>query len=174
MPGNVLNNSSVSCEDSLSVNDLVLLGGGVDVPEADGVVVTGREEMSVEVGVPREAVALLLMTSQPQVGLALATWIRLARVFGVIKHEDIAAGSLGGDDAGVLGHVPGPVHLPLVVDLDLNLKLARDRAKPSKLSLLIVIMGGVKLGVLVGELHAGNQQVVLLVARVRSKDQPFT
>ena len=126
VPGNVLNNSSVSCEDRLGIDDLVLLGGGVDVPEADGVVVAGGEEVSVEVGVPGEAVALLLVTSQPQVGLALATWIRLARVFGIVKHEHVAARGLGGDDARVLGHVPGPVHLTLVVDLDLNLNLARD------------------------------------------------
>ena len=47
MPGDILNNGSVSCKDCLGVNDLVLLGGGVDVPQADGVVVTGREEVSV-------------------------------------------------------------------------------------------------------------------------------
>ena len=41
MPGDILNNGSVSCEDRLGVNDLVLLGGSIDVPQADGVVVTG-------------------------------------------------------------------------------------------------------------------------------------
>lgn len=130
--------------------------------------------MSIQVGVPGEAIALLLVTSQPQVRLALATWVRLAWVFGVVKHEHIAAGRLGGNDARVLRHVPGPVHLSLVVDLDLDLDLARDGAKPTKLALLVVVMGRVELGILVGQLHTGNQQVVLLVTRVRSKDQPFT
>lgn len=52
------------------------------------------------------------------------TW--LGGVFGVIKDQDIAGGSLGGDDAGVLGHVPGSVHLSLVVDLDFNFNFSTD------------------------------------------------
>ena len=112
------------------------------------------------------------MTSQPQVWLALSTWVRLAWVFGVVKHKHIAAGRLGGDDARVLRHVPRPIYLPFVVDLDLDLNLAGDRAKAAKLALLVVVVGGVELGVLVGQLYTSDQQVVLLVARVRSKDQP--
>ena len=141
MPGYILNNGSVACEDGLSVDNLVLLGGGIDVPQADGVVVTGREEVSVEVGIPGQAVALLLVTPQSQVWLALATRVRLAWVFCVVKHKHIATWRLGGNDTRVLRHVPGPVHLPLMVDLDLNLNLARDGAKPTKLSLLVVIVG---------------------------------
>ena len=112
------------------------------------------------------------MTSQPQVWLALSTWVWLAWVFGVVKHKHIATGRLGGDNARVLRHVPRPIYLPLVVDLDLDLNLAGDRAEAAKLALLIVVLGGVELGVLVGQLYTSDQQVVLLVARVRSKDQP--
>ena len=54
----------MTCENGLGVDDLVL-GGGVDVPQADGVVVGGRQQVAVEVGVPRQTVALLLVTAQP-------------------------------------------------------------------------------------------------------------
>ena len=50
---------------------LVLLGRAVDVPEADGVVVGGGEEVPVQVGVPAQPVALLLVAAQPQVRVAL-------------------------------------------------------------------------------------------------------
>ena len=52
VPGDILNHSSVPSEDCLGVDDLVLLGRGVDVPEADGVVVRGGEQVAVQVGVP--------------------------------------------------------------------------------------------------------------------------
>ena len=54
----------------------------------------------------------------------------------------------------------GP-HLPLMVDLDIDLDLSRDRTEPSKLSLLSIVVRGV-----VGQLHGGDQQVVLLVRGV--------
>lgn len=59
------------------------------------------------------------------------TWF--GGVFGVIKDQDIAGGSFGGNDAGVLGHVPGSVHLSLVVYLDFNLNFSTYWAKASKL-----------------------------------------
>ena len=52
MPGHVLDDSSVPCEDRLRVDYLVLLGSGVDVPQADRVVIAGREQVPVEVWVP--------------------------------------------------------------------------------------------------------------------------
>lgn len=45
-------------------------------------------------------------------------------VFGVIKDQHITGWSLGGNDAGVLRHVAGPVHFSFMVNLDLNLNLA--------------------------------------------------
>ena len=172
MPGHVLDDSSVPCEDCLRVDYLVLLRSGVDIPQADRVVIAGREQVPVEVWVPGQPVALLLVPSQSQIGLALSAWVRLAGVLRVVEHKHIAAWSLGGDDTGVLRHVASPVHLSLMVDLDLNLDLAGHRAKAAELALLIVIVGGVELRVLVGQLHAGDQQVVLLVASVRPEDQP--
>ena len=157
VPGDILNHSSVPSEDCLGVDDLVLLWGRVDVPQANCVVVTGREEVSIEVGVPGETIAFLLMTSQPQVWLTLATRVRLAGMFRVVEHKHVTTWSLSGDDARVLRHVPGPVNLTLMVDLDLNFDLARHRAETTKLALLVVVVGGVKLSVLVRQLHAGDQ-----------------
>ena len=71
VPGNILNDGRVAGEDGLGVDHLVLLGRAVDVPEADGVVVGGGEEVAVQVGVPAQAVALLLVAAQAQVGVAL-------------------------------------------------------------------------------------------------------
>ena len=94
--------------------------------------------MAVQVGVPGEAVAFLLVSSQLQVWVTFPAGVRLAGVLGVVEHQHVGAGGLGSDDAGVLRHVPGPVDLSLVVDLDLDLNLTGHGAKPSELSLLVV------------------------------------
>ena len=109
-------------EDGLGVDDLVLFGSGVDVPQTDGVVIRGGEQVAVEVGVPGETVALLLVAPELEVWVTLACdwsvsklldcdWslaagVGLAGVLRVVEHQDIGAGGLGGDHAGVLGHVP--------------------------------------------------------------------
>lgn len=54
-------------------------------------------------------------------------------MLGVVKDQYVWGGGLGSDDAGVLGHVPGPVHLSLMIDLYLNLYLSTHWAKTSKL-----------------------------------------
>ncbi len=109
--------------------------------------------MAVQVGIPREPVAFLLVTLETQIGHTDAVRVRLGGVLGVVEDEDIAAWSLGGNDARVLGHVAGPVHFPLVIDLDLNLDLAGDAAESAKLPLLVVVVRRVKLSVFVGQLN---------------------
>lgn len=47
-------------------------------------------------------------------------------MFGVVKDQHVAGWGFGGNDAGVLGHVAGSVHLSLMVDLDFNLYLTTD------------------------------------------------
>jgi len=54
-------------------------------------------------------------------------------VLGVVEDQHVGGGRLGGDDAGVLGHVARAVHLALVVDLDLDLNLPADRAEAAEL-----------------------------------------
>ena len=78
-------------------------------------------------------------------------------MFSVVEDENVAGGRLCGNDARVLGHASSPIHLSLVVDLDLNLDFAWDAAKPAKLTLLIVIVGCIKLSILVGELDWSNE-----------------
>lgn len=110
-------------------------------------VIRGAQEVPAEVGIPGKAVPFFLVTFQPQVRTALPagiwntetqlpspswcgylqqedgyddpTWLN--RVLCVVEDQHVRGGRLGGDDAGVLGHVAGSVHLSLVVDLDLDL-----------------------------------------------------
>lgn len=104
--------------------------------------------------------------------MTLSTWIGLAGMFCVIKNQYVTGRSFCSNDTGILRHVPSPIDLSLVVDLDFDLDLAADRAEASKLALFIVVVRRVELRVLVWQLHAGDQQVVLLVGCVRAKNQP--
>ena len=112
-------------------------------------VIAGRQEVAVQVRVPGETVAFLLVTPKTEIGYANSVGIGFRRVLRVVKDEYIAAGGLGGDDARVLRHVAGSVHLPLVIDLDFDLNFSGDTSKSPKLSLLVVVVGCVKLGILV-------------------------
>lgn len=58
---------------------------------------------------------------------------RLGGVFCIIKDQHITSRGLGGNDAGILGHVTGSVHFSLMVDFDLNFNLPTYRPKASKL-----------------------------------------
>lgn len=52
------------------------------------------------------------------------TW--LSWVLSIVEDQHIRRGSLGGNNARILGHVACSVHLSLMVDLDLNLYLPTD------------------------------------------------
>ena len=132
---------------------LVLFRSRVDVPEADGVVVAGRQEVAVQVRIPGEAVALLLVTAKTQIRHADPVGIGLRRVLGVVEDEDVARRRLSGDDARVLRHAARAVDLALVVDLDLDLDFPRNRSETAELALLVVVVRGVELSVLVGKLN---------------------
>lgn len=64
-------------------------------------------------------------------------------LLGRVEYVDVAGHGLGGDHVGRLGAVPGPVHLPLVVDLLGHLELAGARGVPdaeaAALALLLVV-----------------------------------
>ena len=53
-----------------------------------------------------------------------------------------------------------------MVDLDFYLDFPADGTKAAELPLLVVVVGRVELGVLVRQLDAGDEEVVLLVRRV--------
>ena len=53
-----------------------------------------------------------------------------------------------------------------MIDLDFNFDFARYGSEASELSLLVVVVGGVELCVLVGQLDGPNEKVVLLVRGV--------
>ncbi len=97
------------------------------------------------------------MTPEAKVGNAHPIGIGLRRVLGVVKDKDVAAGGLGGNDAGVLRHVASSVYFALVVDLDLDLNFSGHAAEPAKLTLLVVVVRRVKLGILVWQLNRSNE-----------------
>ncbi len=119
-------------EDSLGVDHAILLRSRVDVPQADRVIVRRAQQVPVQVRVPRQSVALLLMATETEIRVTLAVRLRLGRMLRIVEDEHFAAGSLRGDDARVLRHVARPVHFALVVDLDLDFNLPADGAKSSK------------------------------------------
>ena len=131
----------------------MLFGRSVDIPQADGMVIAGREQVAVQVRVPGESVALLLVSLEPQIRDADTVWVGLGRVLGVVKDEDIAAGGLGGNDTGILRHVASAVDFALMVDLDLDLNLSGHAAKAAELTLLVVVVRCIKLGILIGQLN---------------------
>lgn len=54
-------------------------------------------------------------------------------MLSVVKDQHVRGGSLGGNDAVVLWHVPSSVDLSLVIDLDLDLNLPAYGTKSTKL-----------------------------------------
>jgi len=117
------------------------------------VVIAGREQMAVQVGVPGKSVALLLVTPQTKIRNADPVRVGLGGVLGVVEDQDVAAWGLGGDDARILRHVSSAVDFAFVVDLDLDLNLAGHAAEAAELALLVVVVGRVELGILVGQLN---------------------
>lgn len=49
-------------------------------------IITGRQEITIEVWIPREPITFLLMTTKPQIGMALTTGIGLAWMLRVIEN----------------------------------------------------------------------------------------
>ena len=76
-------------------------------------VIAGRQEVAVQVRVPGETVAFLLVTPKTEIGYANSVGIGFRRVLRVVKDEYIAAGGLGGDDARVLRHVAGLISISI-------------------------------------------------------------
>lgn len=49
------------------VNYLVIFGSGINVPQANGVVVGSRQQMTIQVGIPGQTISFLLVTSQSEI-----------------------------------------------------------------------------------------------------------
>ena len=61
---------------------------------------------------------------------SLAIRWRHAGVLGDVENADVGGGRLGGDDKLILRHVSRAVDLPVVVDLDRHLHLAKAKKRP--------------------------------------------
>lgn len=71
---------------------------------------------------------ILACSEQPGGDLTWLGW-----VFSVVEDQHVGGGSLGGNDAGVLGHVARSVHFAFVVDLYLDLDLPADGTEAAEL-----------------------------------------
>lgn len=217
MPGNILYNCCVASKYSFGIQDTILSGWCINIPQANGVVIRCREQMTIEVWIPWQAITLFLVPSQtlewsslvtilinlwlcgdycivkqnlPEVWVAFPTRIRTRWMFCVVKNQDIWRGCFSGNHTGILGHVASPVDFSFMIDLDLNFNLTTHRSKTSKLwwkkkiykcvtglphqvftSFIIIIMRGIKLSILIRKLDRGNQQVILFVTGMGTKDK---
>lgn len=70
VPGNILDDGGVPSEDSFRIDIIVSCWRGIDVPHAHGAVVAGRQQVAFAGRIPRQAVALLLVTAETQLWLA--------------------------------------------------------------------------------------------------------
>ena len=132
---------------------LVFFGSSIDVPQADRVIVTGGQQMTVQVRVPGQAITFLLVASQTQVRDANSVRIGLGGVLGVVENQDVTRRGLCGDNARVLGHAASPVDLSFVVDLDFDLDFSGHGSESSEFAFLVVVVRRVELGVFVRQLQ---------------------
>mmetsp|Transcript_34088 Transcript_34088/g.96627 ORF Transcript_34088/g.96627 Transcript_34088/m.96627 type:complete len:260 (+) Transcript_34088:498-1277(+) len=124
VPGHVLNDASMVMVNLHGIQCPASFCDACDVPQTNVGVVTATQQVALLKGVPGQAVALCLVALQAKVRVAATVHLRLRRMFCVVKHKHVCADSLRGNNAGVLGHVPGPVDLAVVIDLLLDCKLA--------------------------------------------------
>mmetsp|Transcript_19171 Transcript_19171/g.73667 ORF Transcript_19171/g.73667 Transcript_19171/m.73667 type:complete len:369 (+) Transcript_19171:256-1362(+) len=177
VPRYVLDDVGVALELEESVDGGACLGRGLgdigtDVPETDGLVVGGAEEVALLERRPREAVALALVAAETEQRSALRT-LRPRLELGVVEDEHLGGGRLRGDDRRLLRHVARAVYLALVVDplADLHLHVWVRRIA-AQLSALFAVLLDVHLRVVLGQAHLRNEEVVALgVAGVRAQQQ---
>lgn len=95
----------------------------LDVPQTDGGIIRATDEVAIHEGAPSKAVALCLVPYQPEVRVAvIVCW--LGGVLAVVKDIHLCTDGFGGNEEGVLRHVPRPVDLTLMVYLLNHLNLA--------------------------------------------------
>lgn len=139
MPGNILNNGMVPREYCHCVETTAVKGRPRDVPEADGLIIGSREEMSIVGCIPGEAVALLLVTFEANIRLTATLRGCSYRVIRVIKYQHITTWCFRGDYVGILWHVSGTVNLALVVNFHGDFKLARWKVEATEISSLAFV-----------------------------------
>ena len=129
------------------------------------------QDMPLPIRTPRQPIPLPLLPHQPDIGLAHAPPLGLARVLRPIKHKHLPAHRLGRDEVGVLGHVPRAVDFAFVVDAldDLDARGGGEGVPPEFAPVVVVVAtvelvrtrGGV---VTLGYLDGRDLEVVLCLA----------
>ena len=122
---------------------------------------------------PGEAVALLAVALEDEIGFEGAVGLGLRRVLRPVEDVSLRRDGLGGNQVGVLRHVPRTIDLTLVVDLLRDLDLAGGAGEAAGLAPLVVVLPRVDLRVVVRQPRLSYHQVVLLaISRVSAEHEP--
>jgi hypothetical protein len=70
LPSHILDHSGVRREDGLGVQEICIGRRRLDVPEANGGVIGGAQQMAAQVGVPAQPIAFFGVAAQAQLRLA--------------------------------------------------------------------------------------------------------
>jgi hypothetical protein len=159
---NIVDNVGVVREGAGRVQNVLADLEGLEVPQANSHVLASRGQGALNVGIPAQTEALLLVAMKLDLGVDLA--VGRVAVLGAIKDENPGVGGQCCDEVGVLRAVARLVHLLGVVDLLNNVPLHGslvNLAVAANLASLVIVVAGVGLDRL-GDLDLGDLQVVLL------------
>eukprot|EP00968_Pinguiococcus_pyrenoidosus_P016515 scaffold1596_cov302-Pinguiococcus_pyrenoidosus.AAC.84 len=111
------------------------------------------------------------MASAAMLRLAACVRARNGRVLRDVEDEHVGRGRLGGDDHGVLRHVPRAVHLSVMRDLHVDLHLPMQAAEAAHLASLVVVLARVDLRLRQRQVHVRQHEEVGFATGVRAQDQ---
>ena len=89
MPRHVLDNGRVASKHHHGVQIALTARLRVNIPQADGVIIGGAQQMTRHVLVPAETVALLAVALETQLWLTFAVRVGLGRMLRVVEYEDV-------------------------------------------------------------------------------------
>lgn len=135
-------------------------------PMANGGILRRTKHMPTLDRVPTQPVAFLALAFEPQVRPRDAIGARLARMLRPVKHVHIPTDRLCRQQIRVLGHVPSPVDLAIVVDrLNGGHSSGRTRVRTHLPPVLVVLCQTSRVGRRgVGDLDLGDDQLILGLA----------
>ena len=170
VPSNIFHDRGMSVEDALSGEGASRSGAGRHIPQAHCSVVGSREQMSSDVGVPRESVSFLGVASETELWTTGVVVARNRRMLGVVENEDVIAWRLGSNQVRVLRHVTSTVNFSFVVHLDLYIDFPGDGSEATELAAVIVVLRSVELSFIGWHKKLCNDEMVLFVGSVSTED----
>lgn len=167
----IVDDIGVMCVGSRGVQGGLARLQRLEIPQAHSLVLAARCKRALNVGVPGQAKSFLFVALESYLWVDLS--VRRVAVLGPVKDQDIATAGQGGNQIRVLGAISSLVNLAGVVDLLDNVPLHCSLVALSvttNLATLLIVVGRVRSDIL-GYLHLGNLEVVLLVVGGVSTDE---